>query len=637
MLYQISNGVVSYGGDTILEEINFEIKGTEKIAVVGRNGCGKTTLLKLIAGEVELDKRDSDEDIFIATSGKPTIGYLKQIAFEDDSVTLETEILKAFAQIQGVEASLEEMTHLMDSDHSEALIARYTALNDTYERMGGYTWRKEYETVVRKFGFSEDDKHKKLSEFSGGQRTKIAFAKMLLSKPDILLLDEPTNHLDMDTVTWLEGYLRDYNKAVVIVSHDRMFLDRIVTVVYEIEYGITSRYAGNYASFIEQKKVNYEKQRRDYALQQKEIKRLEALIERFKSKPTKTAMARSKLRYLERMDKIDPPSRYDLTSFHANFTPDRESFKEVVRTTALEVGYDSVVARIDFLLEKGHRTGIIGDNGTGKSTFLKTIMGMIPALSGSYKIGGNVDIGYCDQQMAQYQSDESVIDDFRNEFPSLTEQDARSSLAAFMFTGEDVFKSVAMLSGGEKVRLALCKIFKRKPNLLILDEPTNHMDIVGKETLEAMLKSYKGTVLFVSHDRYFIREIAQSLLIFDNGKVSYYPYDYEEYCLEKAEEAKARDAAESSGAVTGKNSGASPRVDRSYNNPGKELSKIRRRKEKLEAQIAEFDEKIASFKKEYEDPEIQSDYEKLGRLDEEIAKLEGEQEELLMQLMELEE
>lgn len=613
MLYQIVNGAVEFGAEVILSEVNFEIRNTEKIAIVGRNGCGKTTLLKLIAGEVELAKRDSDEDIFIAKSGNPTIGYLKQMAFEDSSITMEEEVQKAFAEIIGMGNRLNELLLTMEADPSEANIKAYTNLQDRYEYLGGYTYQKEFDIVLKKFGFTKEDRRKPLSEFSGGQQTKIAFARMLLSKPDILLLDEPTNHLDMDTVRWLEGYLRDYNRAVVVVSHDRYFLDRLADVVYEIEYGTTTRYVGNYTDFVRQKKVNWEKQYKDHNLQKKEIERLQALIERFKNKPSKVAMTRSKLKQIEHMNIIEAPARYDSKSFHANFTPDRESYKQVLYTKELEIGYDKILSTISAEQSKGQKIAIIGDNGTGKSTFVKTIVGKIPALGGEYRIGANVDIGYFDQQMAQYNNDKTVLEDFWDEFPSLKENEVRSALGAFLFTQEEVFKKVNMLSGGEKVRLALCKIFKTKPNYLILDEPTNHMDIIGKETLEAMLKNFTGTVLFVSHDRYFIREVADALLIFADGKVTYYPYGYESYREEQDKLLLAEEAAQNT-AKEEKPQKEAPK----YYNPGKEASKIRQKIQKLEKLIEDKEQELSELEAMYNAPENQSAYTKLSELSEQI-------------------
>ena len=299
MLYQISDGAVAFGDDLILHSIDFEIRNTEKIAIVGRNGCGKTTLLKLISGEVELEKLDSDENSFIAKAGNPEIGYLKQIAFDDPNVTLEQEVRKCFAKMEQRKKELEQAAKDLETDYSEAKVARYTAMEEAFKDDGGYYFEKEYEVMIKKFGFSEEERKKPLKDFSGGQQTKIAFIKLLLSKPDILLLDEPTNHLDVTTIEWLEGYLKNYPKAVVVVSHDRMFLDNIVDVVYEIEYGTAKRYPGNYTDFVARKKENYEKQMKDHIAQKKEIERLQRMVDRFKNKPTKVSMARSKQKAIE--------------------------------------------------------------------------------------------------------------------------------------------------------------------------------------------------------------------------------------------------------------------------------------------------------------------------------------------------
>lgn len=645
MLYQICNGAVKFAAETVLEHINFEIRKTEKIAVVGRNGCGKTTLLKLIAGEVELSKRDSDEDIYIAKAGKPVIGYLKQNAFEDDSLTMEEEVRKAFSDILQMKEEMERLVAVMDGEDGEAVISRYVRLEEQFAYLGGYTFEKEYEIVLKKLGFAPEDKKKKLSEFSGGQQTKIAFARMLLSKPDILLLDEPTNHLDMATINWLEGYLKDYDRAVVIVSHDRMFLDRVVDVVYEIEYKTAVRYPGNYSAFVERKRLNWEKQRKDYELQQKEIERLQTLVERFKNKPTKVAMTRSKLKQIEHMVKIDAPVRYDLKTFHADFKPARESVTDVLRVSQLAIGYEKPLATVTFEQKKGHKIGIIGDNGAGKSTLLRTLTGQLDPLGGSFVFGDRVDWGYFEQQMAQYTSDKTVLDDFWEEFPDLKRLDVRSWLGAFLFGQEEVFKQINMLSGGEKVRLALAKIFRRLPNYLILDEPTNHMDIVGKESLEAMLKEYPGSVLFVSHDRYFVKEIADSLLVFEEGAVNYYPYGYEQYWEKvQAEQPLPEDrkiqrpgnAPDILRKKTGQEEQSAynekPEVDQSSQkgyNPGKEAAKKKRRQERLEMLIEENEEQIAAYQVQLEDPAVQADYEKLMALEELLRAANERLEELM--------
>ena len=664
MLYQICNGAVRFAATTVLENINFEIRSTEKIAVVGRNGSGKTTLLKLIAGEVELSKRDSDEDIYISRAGKPTIGYLKQISFEDETVLLDTEVRKVFAPILEMQTRMEEMIARMDTDKTEKLIQQYADLQEHFEDIGGYYYEKDYDIMLKKFGFTQEDKWKPLSEFSGGQKTKISFIKLLLTKPDILLLDEPTNHLDISTIEWLEAYLQDYNRAVVIVSHDRLFLDRVVSVVYEIEHQTAKRYVGNYTRFMELKRLNYEKQMKDYLMQKKEIERLTNLAEKFKHHPTKVSMAHSKMKAIEHMEKIEAPDRFDTKTFHASFEPTKEPGKDVLTVKNLEIGYDSVLSRVSFEIKKGQRLGIIGSNGIGKSTLLKTLIGQIESLGGEYSFGRDVEIGYFDQLLAQFSSEKAVIDEFWDEFPALTQTEVRNALGAFLFSGDDVFKKVSMLSGGERVRLALCKILKRRPNFLILDEPTNHMDIIGKETLESMLKDFSGTIVFVSHDRYFIKQVSTVLLVMDEGGNRFFTYGYDEYMEKEAETVQAeynkefsgRSRSKSTDAVMTKNrkneqllkefqkaaqANALPntvfekRETDAYYNPGNELSKVEKKIEKIEVSMAECEEFIQNKKDELLNPEIASDYVKLGEIQSEIEDKEKELLELMSQWDEL--
>lgn len=663
MLYQISNGAVAFGDDVILHSIDFEIRNTEKIAIVGRNGCGKTTLLKLISGEVEMEKLDSDESAFIAKAGNPEIGYLKQIAFDDPDVTLEQEVRKCFVKMDERKAELARAAAELEHDYSDEKVARYTAMEEAFKDDGGYYYEKEYEVMIRKFGFSDDERKKPIRDFSGGQQTKIAFIKLLLSKPDILLLDEPTNHLDVTTIEWLEGYLKSYPKAVVVVSHDRMFLDNVVDVVYEIEYGTARRYPGNYTNFIARKKENYDKQMKDHIAQQKEIERLQRMVTRFKGKPTKTSMAQSKQKAIDRMVIIEAPDKYDNKTFHANFQPEKETGNDVLYTSELAIGYDHPLSVVSLDLKRGEKLGILGGNGLGKSTFLKTIVGKIPALSGEYRFGTNVQIGYFDQQMAMYTSNKTVLDDFWDEYPNLTETEARNALGAFLFSGDDVFKNVNMLSGGEKVRLALCKILKTRPNVLVLDEPTNHMDIVGKETLESMLKDYKGTLIFVSHDRYFVKKVATQLLVFEDGTTNLYQFGYEQYQEKldrEAEESKnvyrgnaifggaisqngssqtgsdanrstsQNAAAGNVGESTNANSAAQAggmavsSTGKAYYNPGKERSKIQKKVKKAEEDLAVKEAKLDELKAELMKPEYQSSYSKLTEIQNEIDALEEE-------------
>lgn len=668
MLYQISNGAVAFGDDVILHSIDFEIRNTEKIAIVGRNGCGKTTLLKLISGEVEMEKLDSDESAFIAKAGNPEIGYLKQIAFDDPDVTLEQEVRKCFVKMDERKAELARAAEELEHDYSDEKVARYTAMEEAFKDDGGYYYEKEYEVMIRKFGFSDEERKKPIRDFSGGQQTKIAFIKLLLSKPDILLLDEPTNHLDVTTIEWLEGYLKSYPKAVVVVSHDRMFLDNVVDVVYEIEYGTARRYPGNYTNFIARKKENYDKQMKDHIAQQKEIERLQRMVTRFKGKPTKTSMAQSKQKAIDRMVIIEAPDKYDNKTFHANFQPEKETGNDVLYTSELAIGYDHPLSVVSLDLKRGEKLGILGGNGLGKSTFLKTIVGKIPALSGEYRFGTNVQIGYFDQQMAMYTSNKTVLDDFWDEYPNLTETEARNALGAFLFSGEDVFKNVNMLSGGEKVRLALCKILKTRPNVLVLDEPTNHMDIVGKETLESMLKDYKGTLIFVSHDRYFVKKVATQLLVFEDGTTNLYQFGYEQYqekldkeALESknvyrgnaifggaisqngssqtgssqtgsdanrstSQTAAAGNVGESTNANSAAQAGgmAVSSTGKAYYNPGKERSKIQKKVKKAEEDLAVKEAKLDELKAELMKPEYQSSYSKLTEIQNEIDALEEE-------------
>ncbi len=628
MLYQISDGTVAFADKVVLHDINFEIRNTEKIAVVGRNGCGKTTLLKLISGEVELERMDG-VDSAISATGKPQIGYLKQIAFEDASISLEEEIRKSFASMIRRKAELEAAAAELEQDYSDAKVERYTRMEESFKEDGGYYFEKEYEVMIRKFGFSEEERKKPLLDFSGGQQTKIAFIRLLLSKPDILLLDEPTNHLDITTIEWLEGYLKAYPKAVVLVSHDRMFLDNIVDVVYEIEYGTATRYPGNYTNFAVRKKENYEKQMKDYQAQQKEIERLQRMVDRFKGKPTKTSMAHSKEKAIAHMEKIESPDRADMRTFHADFQPQVQTGNDVLSVTDLAIGYDRPLSVISLELKRGEKLGILGGNGLGKSTFLKTLVGKLPPLSGSYRFGVHAEIGYFDQQMAMYQSGKTVLDDYWDEFPEMTETEARNALGAFLFTGEDVFKTVSMLSGGEKVRLALCKIFRRKPNILILDEPTNHMDIVGKETLEDMLKEYTGTLIFVSHDRYFIKKTAEQILEFEGGTTHLYRFGYEEYQekLDKeAAEADTEKQIQVLGGAISQNAAQQKRRTgvKAYNNPGKERSRLERKVQKTEEQMEIREAELARLKEELLLPEYASSYSKLTEIQGQIDALEAQ-------------
>ena len=614
MNYKIINGSISYGAETILEEINFEIKEKDKIGIVGRNGSGKTTLLKALIDNEMLEEGVGEEKFNIYKQGNPNIGYLKQIEFEDKEATLLDEILKVYNNLVLLEKKIEKLSEKMQSNVDEDVINEYTKAMERYEIDGGYTYKKEYETALKQFGFAQEDKRKKISQFSGGQRTKIAFLKLLLSKPDILLLDEPTNHLDIGAIEWLENYLKNYEKSVVIVSHDRMFLDRIVNKIYEIEYASLTEYKGNYTDFERQKRLNYEKQLKDYEYQQKEIKRLQTIADRFRYKPSKAKMAMSKLKKIEQMAIIEEPNKYDLKSFHSNFEIKVESGKKVLTVNNLEIGYDKAIAKISFELYKGQKLGIIGENGIGKSTLLKTLNGNIPPLAGEFEYGYNVKKEYFDQQLEFDNPESTVFEEFSKNFPELTTTQIRTILGTFLFTGEDVFKEIKVLSGGEKARLNLCKMFKKGPNLMLLDEPTNHMDIVGKESLENILKEYKGTLIFVSHDRYFVNKIADVILEFEPGKVTFFNGNYGEYTEYKNSLKDVNNAeTENKKEVKEKNSNNEYFLN-------KEKNRIKAKINKIEKEIEQLENKVKELEENMKEESISTDYIKLNELQEEIQK-----------------
>lgn len=612
MQINVSNVAVEYDGTPVIYQADFVIHENEKIALIGRNGCGKTTLLKVLTGDVECQKGEDDAPYGVFTSGNPVIGFLKQTSNDDKSKTMLDEILEAYSDLLGIEADMESALSALQTDSCDQNVKRYSRLCEQFEREGGYTYKKEYLTAVKKFGFSNEDMKKPLCEFSGGQRTKIALLKLLLSKPDVLLLDEPTNHLDLEAIEWLENYLCAYKKSCVIVSHDRMFLDKIVNVVYEIEYGETKRYAGNYTSFMAQKQQAYDKALKDSIMRKKEIDRLSALVEKFRYKANKAAMAQAKLKQIERIGEVGTPSNFDTATFRSNFQPERETVEKAVVIDKLVFGYDKPLGEVDTIVKRGQKVGIIGQNGTGKSTLVKTIVHKLKPLGGSTTFGLHAQVGYFDQTSTQSFSTLSVLEDFQNEFPMLSNTEARSALGAFMLTGDDVFKRICDLSGGEKVRLALCKILRKKPNILILDEPTNHMDIIGKETLERLLSNYTGTVITVSHDRYFINRVCSRLIVFNDGKIELFDGKYSEYESRKT-------ASES-----GDNQGKSVEVKKKEKpvSQSKEEARRAHRMSFLEEKMNVMNEQISSLQDVmHNDESVYTDYVKIAEIESRISAL----------------
>ena len=523
MLITINSGTVYFGANDVFENIDFVVNENEKIALVGRNGCGKTTLLKVLMGEVELSSGQ------LIKSNKVKVGYLNQNSLIDCHNNVRDELLTVYKDLLDKEKRLNELSEKLKVEHSDKLINEYSTLEEEFKMQGGYTYNSEMETILFGFGFKKEDLDKNVSDFSGGEKTKLAFVKLLLSKPDLLLLDEPTNHLDLSTIEWLENYLSKYKKAIVLVSHDRIFLDKIVNSVYELEYGHLKKYAGNYSKYVEQKKIDFEKDSEAYVRQQKEIKRLEELIEKFRYKKNKAAFAQSKIKYLDRMEKLDDPKKADTKAFKATFKCAVKGGKSVLNMDHFKVGYDKPLFEVTHEILRGQRVCVMGDNGCGKSTLLKTITGLIPSLGGYMLLGHQIDIGYFDQNIAAFKNGNTVLEELWNEYPNKDMYEIRSTLGAFLFSSDEVFKEVSVLSGGEKVRLELAKLMLKNANFLILDEPTNNLDIVSKEALEKALQNYDGTILFVSHDRYFIKQVATSCLVVSDGKVTYYEDGYKDY------------------------------------------------------------------------------------------------------------
>ena len=537
MLYQIKDGTVSAGGQTILSHVDFYIKEKEKIAVVGKNGAGKTTLLRLLAGELTPDRDDSrgsygrsnDMVTGAATAGSDLDGTAKRTqrakkkkssGNPETGITMSRNI--TIDMLRQADKSNQDLT-------IEQILLESCPDKDTFSKER-FDYEMEYDRLFTGFGFEKSDKTRLFRSFSGGEQTKISLIKLLLKKPDLLLLDEPTNHLDMKTVEWLEDYLINYPKAVVMVSHDRAFLDAVATGVYELENGALHRYAGNYTQYRQQKLKNLQIQRKAYERQQAEIAHNNELIEKFKHKPKKAAFARSRKTMLARMKLIEKPVEDEAHIFTGNIEPQFPGGKWVYEAKELKIGYDGrALLELSLRIRRGQKIAVIGDNGIGKSTFLKTVAGLILPIKGTSQLGSNLLVGYFDQQSALIDSDKTVRDHFHELFPALVEKDLRKTLGMYLFGGANASKRISSLSGGEKSRLVLAELLTGRPNLMILDEPTNHMDIPAKETLESAFKAYTGTMLFVSHDRYFIKQVADAILVFENDKVMYYPFGYDHY------------------------------------------------------------------------------------------------------------
>ena len=605
MYFKVVNGAIEKEAKTILEEVNMEIKEKDHIAIVGRNGAGKTTLLSALIDNSLFREGVGEEKFQISKVGRMEVGFLKQNISYTENDTLESYILDIYKDILEIEEKINELEKkISGGDALESDMVKYSELYSYYQNIGGYDYKKEYLTALTKNGFFEKDLSRKISSFSGGEQTKINFVRLLLSKPDLLLLDEPTNHLDIEAILWLEDYLKNYPKAFVLVSHDRTFINRVANKIYEIEYGMMDLYVGNYDYFLEEKSRRYYALVKSYERQQKEIQRLQRIVERFRYKPSKASMAMSKLHQIERMNLIDKPKKENTATFHVKFQDFVESGRTVMNINHLKYGYQNILGEVNLTIEKGRRIGIVGANGTGKSTFLKTIMGSVPSISGSVELGYHTKVAYFDQQFKSLNNNLTVYEEFSLSFPEMNELEKRSCLASFLFFEEDIHKKIEVLSGGEKVRLQLCKVIYSKANFLILDEPTNHLDIYSKEKLEEILRAYPGTILFVSHDRYFIKKLADAIIDFDDHN-TYYDYGYEDYLEKRKEKELSTPVLEK---VTMK----------------KDKKKHINHSEALDKKIRELEKQIDEAKAKLFLEEVYSDPGKYRELEEEIERLEDE-------------
>ena len=638
MILACHNIKKSFGIDEIIKSASFHIEDNEKAAIVGINGAGKSTLLKMIMG-IE----DADEGEIIISKGK-TIGYLAQHQETNGNNTIYNEVLEVKRPIIEMENRLrameEEMNH-RQGEELDALMEAYSRLNHDFELKNGYSYKSEVNGVLKGLGFNADDYERIISSLSGGQKTRVALAKLLLDKPDIILLDEPTNHLDLRSITWLEGFLMNYPGAVIIVAHDRYFLNRIVSKVIEIDNGTVTTFAGNYSDYSKKKQQLRETQIRQYLNQQQEIKHQEAVIEKLKSfnreKSVKRAESREKA--LEKIEVLDKPTEVN-SKMNIRLEPQTVSGNDVLTVKNLSKSFPphTLFTDVSFEIKRGERVAIIGDNGTGKTTLLKIINRMCDADSGEFILGSNVEIGYYDQEHHVLHMEKTLFEEISDAYPSLTQTKIRNVLAAFLFTGDDVFKKVSSLSGGERGRLSLAKLMLSNSNFLILDEPTNHLDMVSKEILENALNQYTGTVLYVSHDRYFINETATRILDLQNHTFVNYIGNYD-YYLEKNEEltkiyAASKDDEDNKKGITAASSDAQPDTTASSDNgklswqQQKELQAKRRKIEneykKTEERIAQCEDIISSVDEELMKPEVATNSAKCNELSEKRSNAEEE-------------
>jgi len=620
----------SFGAEEILSNIKIEIKDKERIAIVGRNGAGKSTLLKIMAGELSYDEGEliKPKDV--------TIGYLSQHMSLESGKTIWDEMLEVFnplleqeEQLRLVEKKLEQVTDFTSEAYNN-LLKEYDRLQVDFQTNGGYTYESDIKAVLNGLNFQDYDYDTLITDLSGGQKTRLALGKLLLLKPQLLILDEPTNHLDIDTLSWLEVYLNSYPGAVVIVSHDRYFLDKTVSIVYEISRHKTKKYYGSYSKYLDQKSQEYEQALKAFEKQQTEIKKMEDFIQRNIVRASTTKRAQSRRKQLEKMERIDRPLG-DESSASFSFQITKRSGNDVLKIKNLAFRYDgeneNLFSNINLDVNRGERIAVVGPNGVGKTTLLKIILGKLKKSSGDIQIGTGVQIGYYDQEQAELSSTKTVLNELWDEYPTINEKDIRTVLGNFLFSGDDVLKPVQALSGGEKARLALAKLMMQKANLLILDEPTNHLDIDSKEVLEAALTDFPGTIIFVSHDRYFINKITDQVAEMNRDGISVYLGDYDYYLEKKAEEAEHKRLEQEKQPI--QNTEDKKRNFKLDKQQQSLLRKKQRRITELEELIDSLELKISEIEEKMAEPEIFQDHEKSFELNEKMIALKNNVEEYM--------
>ncbi|EIN7680311.1 ABC-F type ribosomal protection protein [Listeria monocytogenes] len=636
ILLQVQQISKFFGAEVILDNIKLEVKTGDRIALVGRNGAGKSTLLKIIAGKMSYDG---------GTISKPKsveIGYLAQNTGLESSKTIWDEMLSVFDSLRKMEADLRKMELRLgepelynDPEKYQALMTDYDTLQHTFKEIGGYTYEAEIRSVLNGLRFYPEDYEVEIASLSGGQKTRLALAKLLLAKQDILVLDEPTNHLDIETLAWLETYLQNYHGSLLIVSHDRYFLDKVVNQVYEISRTKIDHYKGNYSSFVSQKQAKLEQMWKEFDKQQKQIAKLEDFVARNIVRASTTKRAQSRRKQLEKMDVLGRPQG-DEKAAHFGFQFEKQTGKDVLMVDQLSIGYAKdkrIASNLTFEMKRQDSLALVGPNGIGKSTLLKTLIRDIPALSGEFHFGAGVKIGYYDQEQAKLTSNKTVLMELWDDYPELNEVNVRTTLGNFLFSDDDVLKNVQSLSGGEKARLALAKLTLLEANVLILDEPTNHLDIESKEVLEAALIDFEGTILFVSHDRYFINRIASKIVELAPEKATVFlgDYDYYQEKLAEAKELARLDAEDRRKKGEQVEETASVRK-LNYQEEKEQQKLLRQRKRKLEEvekSMEATDEKIAELEHQLTNPEVFQDHEKALEITQELDAVKATGEKLM--------